>query len=278
MKEEYFVNIAISRAIELYLSSSKNKDSILYNSFLVVTVRILAFIYGELDVLNPYYLNNSVAFFNNLAKYGMSRADIAIFKEEFLNYYKFEEENNNGKIKFKNPYFKNVLKYLVDMFIFKRNSVEVTYQEEEMFLDLAYTSHTKNPYRVSYNYLASENPQYIEKYYYSKVNQFDVTSDLSKTISTNLNLEALKYVGVDLSSLKNMSKDEIENAKNEAYNYFIVDATSPSRDDDLESAINNFKNYGKKVTTGNGYVDILLLMSVIVTSFSVIAIIIFSLA
>ncbi|MCI8671835.1 MAG: hypothetical protein HFI36_07430 [Bacilli bacterium] len=278
MKEEYFVNIAISRAIELYLSSSKNKDSILYNSFLVVTVRILAFIYGELDVLNPYYLNNSVAFFNNLAKYGMSRADIAIFKEEFLNYYKFEEENNNGKIKFKNPYFKNVLKYLVDMFIFKRNSVEVTYQEEEMFLDLAYTSHTKNPYRVSYNYLASENPQYIEKYYYSKVNQFDVTSDLSKTISTNLNLEALKYVGVDLSSLKNMSKDEIENAKNEAYNYFMVDATSPSRDDDLESAINNFKNYGKKVTTGNGYVDILLLMSVIVTSFSVIAIIIFSLA
>ena len=278
MKEEYFVNIAISRAIELYLSSSKNKDSILYNSFLVVTVRILAFIYGELDVLNPYYLNNSVAFFNNLAKYGMSRADIAIFKEEFLNYYKFEEENNNGKIKFKNPYFKNVLKYLVDMFIFKRNSVEVTYQEEEMFLDLAYTSHTKNPCRVSYNYLASENPQYIEKYYYSKVNQFDVTSDLSKTISTNLNLEALKYVGVDLSSLKNMSKDEIENAKNEAYNYFMVDATSPSRDDDLESAINNFKNYGKKVTTGNGYVDILLLMSVIVTSFSVIAIIIFSLA
>ncbi len=278
MKEEYFVNIAISRAIELYLSSSKNKDSILYNSFLVVTVRILAFIYGELDVLNPYYLNNSVAFFNNLAKYGMSRADIAIFKEEFLNYYKFEEENNNGKIKFKNPYFKNVLKYLVDMFIFKRNSVEVNYQEEEMFLDLAYTSHTKNPYRVSYNYLASENPQYIEKYYYSKVNQFDVTSDLSKTISTNLNLEALKYVGVDLSSLKNMSKDEIENAKNEAYNYFMVDATSPSRDDDLESAINNFKNYGKKVTTGNGYVDILLLMSVIVTSFSVIAIIIFSLA
>lgn len=278
MKEEYFVNIAISRAIELYLSSSKNKDSILYNSFLVVTVRILAFIYGGLDVLNPYYLNNSVAFFNNLAKYGMSRADIAIFKEEFLNYYKFEEENNNGKIKFKNPYFKNVLKYLVDMFIFKRNSVEVTYQEEEMFLDLAYTSHTKNPYRVSYNYLASENPQYIEKYYYSKVNQFDVTSDLSKTISTNLNLEALKYVGVDLSSLKNMSKDEIENAKNEAYNYFMVDATSPSRDDDLESAINNFKNYGKKVTTGNGYVDILLLMSVIVTSFSVIAIIIFSLA
>lgn len=223
MKEEYFVNIAISRAIELYLSSSKNKDSILYNSFLVVTVRILAFIYGELDVLNPYYLNNSVAFFNNLAKYGMSRADIAIFKEEFLNYYKFEEENNNGKIKFKNPYFKNVLKYLVDMFIFKRNSVEVTYQEEEMFLDLAYTSHTKNPYRVSYNYLASENPQYIEKYYYSKVNQFDVTSDLSKTISTNLNLEALKYVGVDLSSLKNMSKDEIENAKNEAYNYFMVE-------------------------------------------------------
>ena len=36
---------------------------------------------------------------------------------------KFEEENNNGKIKFKNPYFKNVLKYLVDMFIFKKKNL-----------------------------------------------------------------------------------------------------------------------------------------------------------
>ena len=37
-----------------------------------------------------------------------------------------------------------------------------------------------------------------------------------------------------------------------------------------------YKLYGKRLTSGNGYVDILLLMSVIVTSLSIIAIIVFN--
>lgn len=37
--------------------------------------------------------------------------------------------------------------------------------------------------------------------------------------------------------------------------------------------MNYYKTYGRKVTTGNGYVDILLLMSVIATSISIIVII-----
>ena len=64
--------------------------------------------------------------------------------------------------------------------------------------------------------------------------------------------------------------------KNEAYNYFEVDANSINREEELEKNINYYKKYGKKIATGNGYVDILLLMSVIVTTLSVTAIIVFS--
>ncbi|MCI9281556.1 MAG: hypothetical protein HFI49_04830, partial [Bacilli bacterium] len=69
---------------------------------------------------------------------------------------------------------------------------------------------------------------------------------------------------------------DIEKAKNEAYNYFEVDPSSATSEDELNEKLNYYKMYGKKVTSGNGYVDILLLMSVIVTSFSVLAIIIFN--
>lgn len=277
MKEEYFVNIAVHKAIKQYLASLNNKDSINFNSFLVVVIRVLILIYGEADILNPYYLKSSVAFFNNLKKYGMSEADIALFKEEILNYYNFESTHNSGNVKEKNPYFRTSLKFLVDMFVLKKRKVNVTFEEEEEFLELIYTKHTKNSYRINYNYLVNDDPLYLEKYYYSKANELEMTKDLSKTISTELNLEALKYVGVNLSNLQDMSTLEIEKAKNEAYNYFDVDVNASTRDEDLQKSINYYKLYGKKITSGNGYVDILLLMSVIVTSFSVIAIIIFSL-
>lgn len=278
MKEKCFINIAFQKAIEEYINSSNNKDGIIYNSFLVVTIRILELIYGRLDILNPYYLNNDVTFFNNLAKYGMNRADIALFKEEFLSYYEFEIENNKRKIKKPNPYFKATLRYLIDMFVAKKNNTEVSFSEEEQFLELIYTVHTKNPYRISEGYFMMGDLLFSEKYYYSKLNALDVTKehDLSKTIRTDLNLEALNMIGVSLSNLKNMSDTEIEKAKNSAYQYFEVDAESPNREENLKERMKYYKLYGTKITSGNGYVDILLLMSVIVTSLSVISIIIFS--
>lgn len=278
MKEGYFVNVAFTEALKSYLASFDNKDGIMYNSFEVVVIRILALIYGRLDILNPYYLNNSVAFFNNLAKYGMSKVDIAMFKEEFLNFYNFNKNNQSSRFKVKNPYFKTTLKYLVDMFIAKKKNTGVTFSEEEQFLDLAYTTHTKSPYRISYGYLMLDDDMYIEKYYYSKLNELEMTREINinETISTPLNLEALNFVGVNLSNLKDMSHDELEDAKKEAYSYFEVDASSINREEELQQKMDYYKLYGHKVTSGNGYVDILLLMSVIATSFSVLAILIFS--
>jgi len=278
MKDKEFINAAFNKAIKTYIEAKEKPNSLLYNSFLVVTIRVLALIYGKLDILNPYYLDNSVVFFQNLAKYGVEPENIAVFKEEFLAFYEFELKNEKRKIKLQNPHFKIVLKYLIDMFIAKKRNGKVSFNEEEKFLELVYTTHTKNAYRISYAYLMLDDLMYTEKYYYSKLNEMDMTRelDLDKTIRAKLNLEALNMIGVSLTNLENMSETDIEKAKNEAYNYFEVDSTSTTRENDLNEKIEYYKMYGKKVTSGNGYVDILLLMSVIVTSFSVLAIIIFN--
>ena len=87
MREEYFVNIAFNESIKQYLESCNNKNSLSYNSFLVVVIRLLALIYGKVDILNPYYLKNNVAFMNNLTKFGVSNSEIAMFKDDFLRFY-----------------------------------------------------------------------------------------------------------------------------------------------------------------------------------------------
>lgn len=277
MKDEYFVNEAIENAIKMYLSSKNDKEGVTYNSFLVVVIRVLALIYGEADILNPFYINDSVAFISNLGRYGMQKSDIALFKEELLSFYTLENDKKLDNLI--NPHFKKVLKYLVDMFVAKSKTVGITFQDEEQFLELMYTSHTINPYMISYNTQVNDDVNFIEKYYYSKINDMDMTKDLSKTISGNINLEALNYVGVSLDNISNMSNEDLQKAQNEAYKYFEIDASSPTRDDDLKSSIKNFNSFNasKRVTSGNGYVDILLLMSVIATSMSIIAIIVFSL-
>lgn len=277
MKDEYFVNEAIENAIKMYLSSKNDKEGVTYNSFLVVVIRVLALIYGEVDILNPFYINDSVAFISNLGRYGMQKSDIALFKEELLSFYTLENDKKLDNLI--NPHFKKVLKYLVDMFVAKSKTVGITFQDEEQFLELMYTSHTINPYMISYNTQVNDDVNFIEKYYYSKINDMDMTKDLSKTISGNINLEALNYVGVSLDNISNMSNEDLQKAQNEAYKYFEIDASSPTRDDDLKSSIKNFNSFNasKRVTSGNGYVDILLLMSVIATSMSIIAIIVFSL-
>ena len=245
---------------------------------MVVVIRLLALIYGKVDILNPYYLKNNVAFMNNLTKFGVSNSEIAMFKDDFLRFYEFEEENRARSIKQKNPYFTNIQKYLVDMFVAKKKSREVSLEEEESFLDLIYSVHTTNPYRLSYAYLNATDIRFIEKYYYSKLNEMDVTReiDLDKTISGNLNLDALNFLGVGLSNLSEMSSDEIRKATEQVYDYFSVDKESINRDEMLSKAMDYYKLYGKRLTSGNGYVDILLLLSVIVTSLSIIAIIVFN--
>lgn len=101
MREECFVNIAFEESIKSYIVNANNPNSVLYNTSFVVIIRILILIYGKLDILNPYYLKNSVVFMSNLSKFGVSKSEIALFKDEFLKFYEFEKENEKRKIKIK---------------------------------------------------------------------------------------------------------------------------------------------------------------------------------
>ena len=133
MREECFVNIAFEESIKSYIVNANNPNSVLYNTSFVVIIRILILIYGKLDILNPYYLKNSVVFMSNLSKFGVSKSEIALFKDEFLKFYEFEKENEKRKIKIKNPYFTNMQKYLTDMFVAKKRNEKVPLKEEETF-------------------------------------------------------------------------------------------------------------------------------------------------
>lgn len=253
MKDKYFVNEAIEEAICDYIKNGKNTG--LKDTFSILIIRLLTIIYGRLDIINPYYLKDNVVLMNNLTKYGMSNTDVALFFEEFMSYKNKEQEIKGKDII--NPYKIRILKIIIDMFIYKKNNGEVTFEEEEDFLKLACVDKD------------------LEKYYYSKLNNDDDTLEIKAPVKTsdNINLEALSYLGINLSNIENMSSKEITEANNDAYKYFNIDIDSANREEELEQKLAKLKNKELETATSAGYVNILLLMSVIVTTISIMIIV-----
>ena len=114
--KSFFINEAFDKAINDYLISKDKEDSILYNSFLVVVIRMLVSIYGELDILNPYQVKNEIALDSNLMKYGSSIEEISNLKRALEGFYLIEKRNVKSLKREVNPYFISVQKYLIDLF------------------------------------------------------------------------------------------------------------------------------------------------------------------
>lgn len=55
--------------------------------------------------------------------------------------------------------------------------------------------------------------------------------------------------------------------------FFRVDSSLSNSKELLEKAVNYYKRYGNKITTGNGYVDFLLFASIAATALFVVALI-----
>lgn len=259
----YFINEAVDQAINDYLSSNNSPDGILYNTFLVVVIRMLVSIYGELDILNPFRLNNEDAFNFNLMKYGAKIEDIDNLKRLIDGFYIIEKRNKNAKSKEENNYFIEIQKVLIDLFNLKRINHGVTDQETKEFFDLLYTPGTSNPLRLSYNYLKSSNIYEIAEYYKEKMALNNDKDEENK--KPLLKFDVYKLFKISVADLSKMNSDEINKINSDIYKAFDISENAMNKDYLLEEKLKQIKGQKKLLTSGNGYVDILLIMSIIIT-------------
>ena len=94
MENNIFINEGISNLLKKYLDSKDNPQSVNCNSFFSIIVQTLIFIYGELDILNPYQTNNPSGLSTNLTKYGFSEKLYNEFIEQILIFYKNENKSS----------------------------------------------------------------------------------------------------------------------------------------------------------------------------------------
>ena len=270
---QVFINEAFTKAINDYLKSVEQSKGVVYNSFLVVVIRLLIIMYSELDIVNPMVINDEDLLKNNLAKYGYSKNDLDIFFSDLQVFYEQEKDNENKMIKIKNPYFITVQKELIDMLIAKKLNYNLKEKEVQDFYSLLYTPYSKNPLQVSYNFLMADDVLEIDTYFKKQMKEnVKVVVPREKHL---LNVKAYELLNYSMDQINNMDASEIDRINHQVYDYFKIRENAINKEYLLDKAIEAIEREQNKVTSGNGYVDILLVMSIICTVIMVVGIITF---
>ena len=269
--EPYFINEALDKAINDYMSSKDKVESVLYNSFLVVVIRMLISIYGELDIINPYQIKNEEAFKNNLMKFGAKKEDIENLFELISDFYLIERRNSLAIKREENTYFISVQKALIDLFTLKRLNFGLTDNESKDFFDLLYTPGTSNILRQSYNYLNASDIYEIAAYYQNKMLEKPKVEEVEEEKKL-LKFDIYKLFNVSVADISKMNAEDVDKLNKEIYKSFDISENAINKDYLLEEKLKEIKMQNSPITTGNGYVDILLIMSVIVTTIMVVVI------
>ena len=271
--DKVFINEAVSKGIDDYLNSCDKIQGVVYNSFLVVVLRSLISVYSELDIINPKLMEDADLFKDNLCKFGYSKTEVEVFLSNMQLFLDFEKDNENKLIKSKNPYFIIIQKELVDMLIKKKLNFYLTDAEVKEFYDLLYTPYSKNPLRVSYNFLQARDVLEVDRYFKMEMNS-NVKVITSKE-KNYLNVKAYEILNYSFDDIKNMDTSDVDKINLQVYDYFKIRENAINKEYLLDKAIEDFERENNKVTSGNGYVDILLVISVICTVLMVLGILIF---
>lgn len=267
--EQVFINEALTKAIIDYQNSKTEPAGVVFNSFLVVVLRSLICIYSELDIFNPYITGNADSFKENLAKFGYPKEKIELLLTNLNNFY-LEEKEHYGK----NDYFLEIEKQLVDMLICKKMNFHLTEKEVKDFYELLYTPRTPDPLRVSFNYVNSNGNIYEIDEYFRKQMQENVKVIEVKEKNL-LNLKAYEILNYSPEVIYKMSSEDIDKVNEQVYDYFKIRENAINKEYLLEKAIDEYLKEKNKITTGNGYVDILIIMSVICTTIMLISVVAF---
>lgn len=116
MKEKYFVSTYFEEAIDEYQKLLKNNSLEESCDFSIIVLRILFFIYGELDFLNPKITNDAKSVYRNMTKFGYSSSDVMNFFKKFNDYNYMIKNNLIDRYNLKN----GIQKDLIEMFFYKQ--------------------------------------------------------------------------------------------------------------------------------------------------------------
>lgn len=266
-----FINDVINKAIEDYLKYKQMPDNEAFSRFPVLAIRTLIYIYGELDIINPYITRNEQSmggFDSNLMKYGFTKDKIEDFKDSFLRY---EKDLTNQTIP--NEGLISIEKYLMEMYLLKEKSMHLTKDDEALFNSYLYFPENTNQTVQNNLFLIGDNPSYLKRYFQSIA--FETRHNFSFEEVRRVTFPPLAYqvLGYNMTQVNALNDIDLKKVNENVLNFFRINPDEENKEEMLLKAISYYQKYGNRLTSGNGYVDLLLFLSILVTTLFITALV-----
>lgn len=263
--EKYFINPAIEYGIRSYIAL-KNGEA--YNkayTFELAVIKTLTIIYGEKSILLPYKIDNEKAFECNLLMYDLKELDMHNLIKYLNDYYdimsRFKSEAKATGLIYE------IERILIEM-INKRAKKQDFSPEELAAFDKLF-----NPINGDINSIKDSlsNQDGLIKKYWSE-SKVELTNTQARMIAINpelLSSDTYKKFGYDIRTVASLSEKEIKDV-----NKTIMDEENRFNEANKPSL---FARCNLSFSTGNGFVDKLLILAIASTELMVGAIILASL-
>lgn len=256
--EKCFINPGIEYGIKSYLEYKEGKNYPLIYTFEMNVIKTLTIVFGEKSILLPYKIDNERAFECNLLMYDLKENDMKNFLYYMNEYYNFMKNYKSEKKA--TGLINEIEKILMEM-ILKRSKRREFSQEELDEFDKIFNPIDGDLKKIKT--LVSSNDGLIVRAWEN--NKFELTNTQIKMIAINPNLlsanDYRKY-GYDIRTIACLSEEEI----NEINKQISVEESRI-----FEKSTSKFfkKRNPILLTSGNGFVDKLMLLSIIATEIMV---------
>jgi len=244
-----FINDSISSGISNYLLIQEKKDYDKVHIFEVYVIRCLCKIYGKLNILNPYKIKNENSFKSNLIMYGLKVSEMEEFITLMNDYSKWlNSEKNVGKTDLTSK-----IEIILINMIIERNKVNKFTKEEIEFFDKFFDP--KNNNLATLHNLITKDVNIVPMYWERKKSLLHSGLKLKPIRKDLLSSSTYDKYGIDKDDMSKLSEEKVRNINNR-----IIEK-------EKEDNKRNKKFIPKNIiiTSGNGFVDTLMLLSIMTT-------------
>lgn len=246
-----FVNNAITNGINAYLKKSNNETYPLSNSFELKVIELLIKIYGHINILNPYKLMNVDSLKTNLMIYGATKDEI----EKLFSLLNDYNEWLNSNSKEKNNIIKEIYEILSDLVIYKNKSTIIESEEMKYYEDFFSINDPKIKQIVD---MCAKNKDELLNVWPEKV--AESKKEKPKEEPLFLSEEEYEKYGVYLEDVKKLPENKIRE---------LNEQIKIKNEDNANGGTTKEKPWQLVLTSGNGYVDALVLFSIMCTEIMV---------
>ena len=244
-----FINDSIDSGISNYLLIKEEKDYDKAHIFEVYIIRCLCKIYGDINILNPYRIGNSNSFKSNLIMYGLPVKDMEEFIKLMDDYSKWlNSKQNVGKTDLTS----RIEILLINMIIERNKAIKFT-DQEIAFFDKYFDP--KNNNFATLHSLITKDINVIPMYWARKKVLLDNNLKFKRIREDLLSSDLYSKYGIDKDDMSKISDERVRNI-----NSRILDNEKLK-----EKRNGKFNPKSVIITSGNGFVDTLMLLCIMTT-------------